>query len=152
MTSIQNSFNFAPTSTERHSRHYRTLINCGTGRCFREMSLKNYEKRSAFRLTDSHVSHVFFFVIAQVYLCSAGCRVYKGHLQNKWVIKNFRKPSNGSKFVCIKSSVQFKHNWYPFCRNSKISRNSSLIFVILRTTGDKHPSICRVKHFQRKCQ
>ena len=61
-------------------------------------------------------------------LRSADCRVYKGHLQNEWVIKTFRKPLKGNKFVCIKSSLQFMHNIYPFCRNSKIPQNSSYRF------------------------
>ena len=37
-------------------------------------------------------SHVFmFFKIVQVYLHLAICRVYKGHLKNKWLIKTFQK-------------------------------------------------------------
>ena len=69
------------------------------------------------------------FEIVQVFLRLAGCRVYKGHLQNEWAITTFRKHPKSSKFVCIKSSLQFMHNLYPFCRTSKI----------LRTTEDKHP-------------
>ena len=36
--------------------------------------------------------------------------------------KTFGKHPKSSTFVCIKSSLQFMHNLYPFCRNSKISR------------------------------
>ena len=70
------------------------------------------------------------FEIAQVYLPSAASRVYKGHLQNECgVIKSFRKHPKSSKFVCIKSSLQYMHNLYPFYRNSKISQNSSYRFL-----------------------
>ena len=54
------------------------------------------------------------FEIAQVYLRLADCRVYKGHLQNEWAIKPFRKYPKSNKFVCVKSSLQFMHNVYPF--------------------------------------
>ena len=74
-------------------------------------------------------SHVFkFFKIVQVYLHLAICRVYKGHLKNKWVIRTFQKHPKSSKFVCIKSCLQFMQNVYPFCRNSEISWNSSYRF------------------------
>ena len=55
------------------------------------MSLKNYEKRSSLIVWLIHMLVMFFFfVIAQVYVCSAGCRVYKGHLQNELMSdKNF---------------------------------------------------------------
>ena len=62
-------------------------------------------------------------------LVIASCRVSKGDLQNEWVIKTFRKHPKGRKFVCIMSSLQFMHNLFPFCRNSKISRNSSYRFL-----------------------
>ena len=94
-----------------------------------------------------------FFEIALVYLRLAGCRAYKGHLQNEWVIKTFRKPPKGSKFVCIKPSLQFMHNLYPFCRNSKISRNSSYRFLWnFAQQKTSTQSIGSVKHFQRKCR
>ena len=48
---------------------------------------------------------------------------------NEWVIKTFRKHPKNSKFVCINSSLRFMHNSHPFCRNSKISRNSSYRFL-----------------------
>ena len=50
--------------------------------------------------------------IAQVYLRLVGCRMHKGHVQNEWVIKTFRKHPKGSKFVCTKSSLHFIHNLY----------------------------------------
>ena len=53
------------------------------------------------------------FENAQVYLRSAASRMYKGHLQNEWVIKPFRKHPESSKFVYIKSSLQRMHNLYP---------------------------------------
>ena len=42
-----------------------------------------------------------------------------------------KKKKKSSKFVCIKSSLQFMNILCPFCRNFKISRNSSygLIFA-----------------------
>lgn len=40
-------------------------------------------------------------------LASSWIKVYKGHLQNKWVIKPSRKHPKSDKFVCIKSSLQF---------------------------------------------
>ena len=78
----------------------------------------------------------WFFEISQVYLPLAGCRVHKGHLQNKWVIKTFGKHPKRTKFVCIKSSLQFMHNLYPFCRNSMIPQICSYKF---RITEEKHP-------------
>ena len=99
--------------------------------------------------------HMFscFLEMAQVYLLLAGCRVYKGHLQNEWAIKTFRETLKGRQFVCMKSSLQFMHNLYPFCRNSKISRNSSYRFLWnfahQKTNTQSIPS---VKHFQRKCR
>ena len=76
-------------------------------------------------LTCFHVC----FEIAQVYFRLTGCRVYKGHLQNEWVIKTSRKHPKSRKIVCIKSGLHFMHNLYPFCRNSKISRDSSYRFL-----------------------
>ena len=98
-------------------------------------------------------SHVFkFFKIVQVYLHLAICRVYKGHLKNKWVIRTFQKHPKSSKFVCIKSCLQFMQNVYPFCRNSEISWNSSYRFLWNFTQQKTSTqSICSEKHFQRKC-
>ena len=97
--------------------------------------------------------HMFLCYFEIVDWRLAGCRVYNGHLQNEWVIKTFRKPPKGRKFVCIKTSFQFTQNLYPFCRNSKISRNSSYRFLWnfpqQRTSTQ---SVRSVKHFQRKCQ
>ena len=54
------------------------LIN----RCFRESSPRSYKKSSALRLTDSHV-----FMVdrnrASLILRLVGCRIHRGHLQNK---------------------------------------------------------------------
>ena len=76
-------------------------------------------------LTCFHVC----FEIAQVFFRLTGCRVYKGHFQNEWVIKTCRKHPKSRKIVCIKSGLHFMHNLYPFCRNSKISRDSSYRFL-----------------------
>ena len=119
---------------------------------FVKVALKNYGKKLSLAFTDSHV-FMFFFEIAQVFLRLAGCRVYKGHSQNKWVIKTFRKAPKGGKFVCIKSRLQFMHNLYPFCRNCKISRNSSFRYLwncSQQKTSTR--SIGSVKYFQRKCR
>ena len=65
-------------------------------------------------------SYVFMcFEIAQVHLRSVASRVYKGHLQNEWVITPFRKYPKGSKFVCNKSSLRCMHNLYPFYWNPR---------------------------------
>ena len=81
--------------------------------CFRESSLRNYKKElSIASYPDSH--DFVLFEIVQVYLRLADCRVYKGHLQNEWAIKPFRKYPKSNKFVCVKSSLQFMHNVYPF--------------------------------------
>ena len=93
------------------------------------------------------------FGIAQVYLRSATCRVYKGHLLNEWVIKPFRKHPKSNKFFSIKSSLQCIHNSYTFCRNSKISQNSSYRFLINFTQQKTIiQRICGGKHFKRKCR
>ena len=94
----------------------------------------------------------YFFEISQGYLRLVSCRVSKGHLQNEWVIKTIRKHPKCGKFVCMKSSLQFMHKLYPFCRNSKISWIS--FYRFLRNFGQRKTStqsIRSVKHFQRKC-
>ena len=71
---------------------------------------------------DSHVIHaIHVFLLTFSRLWSVGSR----SLQNETVIKRFRKNPKSSKFHSIKSRLQFMHNLYPFCRHSKISRNSS---------------------------
>ena len=97
--------------------------------------------------------HMFsrFFEIAQVFSRFAGWRVYKAHLQNERVIKTFRKHPKSSKFVYIKSSLQFMHNLYPFCRKSKISRNSPYRFLWnFRQQKTITQSIRSVKAFPKK--
>ena len=65
-------------------------------RCFHESSLRYYKKSSALCFTPD--LYVFMsFGIVQVYLHSAACRVYKGHLQNEWVIKPFLETSKNFK-------------------------------------------------------
>ena len=95
------------------------------------------------------ILHMFscFFKIAQVYLRLSGCTVYKGRLQNEWVIKTFWKPPKRGKIVCMKSNLQFMHNL-----NYRISRNSSnrSVFVKLCTTEDKHPKYRYRKAFSKK--
>ena len=82
-------------------------------------------------------------------LRSADCRVYKGHLQNEWVIKTFRKYPKRAKLVCIKSSLQLMHNLYPFLEiDQDISKLLSYISVKLRKTEDLSTQNMRsVKHF-----
>ena len=81
--------------------------------------------------------------IAQVYLRLVGCRMHKGHVQNEWVIKTFRKHPKGSKFVCTKSSLHFIHNLYllleiqrylespriDFCETSYNRRQAPKVYV-----------------------
>ena len=54
----------------------------------KEASQITVKELSAVFYPDSHV--FMFFKIVQVYLHLAICRVYKGRLKNKWVIKLFR--------------------------------------------------------------
>ena len=118
--------------------------------CFHERSLKNYSYFQCCVLP--WFTCFMFFKIVQVYLHLAICRVYKGHLKNKWVIRTFQKHPKSSKFVCIKSCLQFMQNVYPFCRNSEISWNSSYRFLWNFTQQKTSTqSICSEKHFQRKC-
>ena len=113
-------------------------------RCFRESSFRNYKKSSALRFSKSHKKYLGR---------SDGCRVYKGHLQNEWVIKNFWKHQKSSEFFSIKSSVQFMHNLHPFRRNSKISRNACYRFLWnFAQQKTSTQSISSVKHIQRKCR
>ena len=80
------------------------------------------------------------------------CRVYKGHLKNNRVIRTFQKHPKSSKFVCIKSCLQFMQIVYPFCRNSEISWNSLYRFLWnFAQQKTSTQSICSEKHFQRKC-
>ena len=118
---------------------------------FVKVAFKNYKKTQpcVYWFTCFHV----FFEIAQVFLRLGGCRVYKGHSQNEWVIKTFPKPPKDSKFVCTKSRLQFMHNLNPFCRNSKTSRNSSFRYLWnFSQQKTSTQSLGSVKYFQRKCQ
>ena len=66
--------------------------------------------------------------------------------------KNFQKHPKTSEFVCVKSSLQFMHNLYPFWRNSAISRNFSYRFLWnLAQQKTSTQSIGTLKHFQQKC-
>ena len=69
----------------------------------------------------------------------ADCRVYKGHLRNEWAITSFRKHPKSSKFVCINSSLQFRHNLYPLL---EISRYLKEI--------DFHIDFCETSHNGKK--
>ena len=86
-------------------------------------------------------------------MCLVVCRVYKGVIckTNGWQKRSVK--SKSSKFVCIKSSLQFMQDLYSFCRNSKICRNSSHRFLWnLAHQETSTQSIGSVKHFQRKCR
>ena len=71
----------------------------------------------------------------------ANCRVYKGRLQNEWVIKPFQKHPKSSKFIVINSSLQFMHNLYPFL---EIRRYLEEI--------DFHIDFCETSHNGKKIQ
>ena len=103
---------------------YSTLVDCSTEifqrksfdefcfhRCFRESSLE-ITKRAQHCVLLIHMLSCFFFRITQVYLRSAGCKVYKGQFVKLMSDKNVRKHPKSSRFVCIKSSFQFIHNLY----------------------------------------
>ena len=79
-----------------------------------------------------------FFEIALVYLRLAGCRVYKGHLQNERVIKikTFRKPP---KFICINFSLQLMHNLDPFLWKFQDITKFLLEIFVTRTIEVMHP-------------
>ena len=98
-----------------------------------------------------------FLKMAQVYLLLAGCRVYKGHLQNEWVIKTVREPpkENLSALNPALNPAQSMHILYPFCRNSKISRNSSYRFLWNFThqkTSTQSIRSVKLSAFPRKCR
>ena len=58
-------------------------------------------------------------------------------------------PSKYSNFVCVESSLRFMCNLYPFCRSSKISRNSFHGFLWTFAQRKKSTQSMRsVKHFQ----
>ena len=75
--------------------------------------------------------------IAQVYLRLVGCSMHKGHVQNEWVIKTFRKHPKGSKFVCTKSSLHFIHNLY-------------LLLEIQRYLESPRIDFCETSHNRRQ--
>ena len=87
----------------------------------------------------------FFFEIAQVYLRLADCRVYKGHLQNEGAIKPFRKHPKLSKFVCIKSSLQFLYNLYPFLEIPRYLKFPPIDFCETSHEGRQAPKVCEAK-------
>ena len=58
----------------------------------------------------------------------AGCRWYKGYLRNEWVIETFRKHPNLTNLSAISPAFTSCIIYALFCRNSKISWNSSLDF------------------------
>ena len=80
-------------------------------------------------------------------------RVCKGHLQNEWVRKPFRKHPKSGKFVCIKSSLQCMHILYLFIEIPTYLQNSSYGF--LWNFAQQKTFIQRirsVKDFKRKCR
>ena len=173
MTWFQYLHNFAPTSVRQLQKfsmdtkfgYFTVHWLIAALKFFKETLLTNFGLAAVFVKVTLEITKraqhcvllidMFscFFEIALVYLRLAGCRAYKGHLQNEWVIKTFRKPPKGSKFVRIKSSLQFMRNLFSFCRNSKISRNSSYRFLWnFAQQKTSTQSIGSVKHFQRKCR
>ena len=83
--------------------------------------------------------------MAQVYLLLAGCRVYKGHLQNEWVIKTVREPpkENLSALNPALNPALFMHIYIlfveiqryleipliDFCETSHIKRQAPKVYV-----------------------
>ena len=121
MTSFQYLHNFAPT-LDNFSKKFSMETKFGYFTVhFKENLSTNFGLIVVFVKVALEITkrtqhcvlliHMFscFFEIAPVYSRLAGCRVYKGHLQNEWVIKTFRKPPKGGKFVCIRSCLQFMY-------------------------------------------
>ena len=86
----------------------------------------------------------FFFEIAQVYLCLAGCRVFEGHLKNERVTKTFRMHPKRSKFFCIIYAL--------FVEIPRYLEIRLIHFAKLPTIEDSTQSIGGVNHFLRKCR
>ena len=74
-------------------------------------------------------SHVFFFLIRNRESLLTFSRFYSvsRSFAKRMSYKNF---SVASKQICIRSCLQFIYNLSPFCRNSKISLNSSCKFKL----------------------
>ena len=89
-------------TTNRPSRPDRLKVLKRLGWSGRSYGNRNYKKEFSIAFYWFTCFHVFF-EIAQVYLRSARCRVYRCLLQNEWLIKTFRKHPKCIKFVCIKS-------------------------------------------------
>ena len=90
--------NYKPSQSSGSSQSFETTGVIGTIICIWQQKLQKEFSIAFYWFTCFHV----FFEIAQVYLRSARCRVYRGLLQNEWVIKTFRKHPKCTKFVCIK--------------------------------------------------
>ena len=114
MTSLQYSLNFSPALDNLKSYQWtrNSEIAAIAALKFFEESLSTYfgliavfvkvaleiTKKLSIAFYWFTCFHVFF-EIEDVYLRSAGCRVYKGHLQNEWVKKAFRKHSKSSRSI-----------------------------------------------------
>ena len=114
MTSLQYSLNFAPTLDNLKSYQWtrNSIAGIAALKFFEESLSTNFGLIAVFVKVALEITkklsiafywftcfHVFFFEIEDVYLRSAGCRVYKGHLQNEWVKKAFRKHSKSSRSI-----------------------------------------------------
>ena len=108
----------------------------------KELSIASYP--------DSH--DFVLFEIAQVYLRLADCRVYKGHLQNEWAIKPFQKYPKSSKFVCVKSSLQFMHNLYPFLEIPGYLEIPLTDFCETSHKGRQAPKVCAARFKDERCR
>ena len=134
MTALQYVLNSMPTLDNLKNFQWTPILgSIAAPRIFKENLLTNFGLTDVFVKAALEITkraeqciwlpHMFswFFEIAQVYSHLAGCRVHRRQLQNEWVIITSQKHRKSSKFLCIKSSLQFAHNLHLFCRNSKIS-------------------------------
>ena len=120
---------------------YRTLANCST--VFVKVAVEIVKRAQHYVLFWFTCFHKFFKVV-QVYLYLASHRVI--FLQNEWLIKTFWKHPKRSKFVCIKSNLQFMYNLHKCTLFVKNEFQDTLYLEIplldfcvqLCTTEDKH--------------
>ena len=152
MTSLQYLLTFATTFASRLRHEIRgfnsTMINFNG--CFRESSLRNYKKSSA-----------FLFILIHTFSCPSKSRkstCVQWLLEcirvicktNEWwnFFRNIHKVGNLSALSPVFSACKI---YTLFYRNSKISRNSSYRFLWNFAQQKTFIQIIRsVKHFKRK--
>ena len=91
-----------------------------------------------------------FFKIVQVYLHFVICRVYKGHLKNKWVITTFQKHLKSSKFVWVSPVFSSCKMYTLFVEIQRYLEIPRIHFCETSHSKRQAPKVSVVKAFPKK--